>query len=93
MAYKKMAKGGSVGSRGKMSARARRDSDIRRKMIKQFEDAKNSRMEMIMEESGKPISQRDIDYIEKGPKFFKDGGAVCRGGRSAVAGTKFRGTR
>lgn len=92
MAYKKMAKGGSAGSRGKMSPRARRDSDIRRKMIKQFEDAKNSRMEMIMEESGKPISQRDMDYIEKGPKFFKDGGAV-RGMGAAIQGKKYTGCK
>ena len=87
---KKYAKGGSAGSRGKMSEKARRLSDTKRNMLRKEKAAKESRMKMMMEESEKPLSKGQMEYIEDGGRgrafAYKDGGAVCRGMGKAYKG-------
>ena len=49
-------------------------------------------MQMSVDEKGKSISDADKKRVKKVVKM-KDGGGVCRGGRSAERGTSFRGVR
>lgn len=87
---KKYGKGGSAGSRGKMSEKARRLSDTRRNMIKKLDAAKESRRKAMLEEYDKPLSEAQLRYIEDGGAgrgfAYKDGGAVCRGMGKAYKG-------
>ena len=69
----------------------------KRKMAVPTPKPKGSEMNEIlaMREQRKlnPYSDEDRKRIRKQPVGKKDGGAICRGGRSADRGTQFRGVR
>jgi hypothetical protein len=69
----------------------------KRKMAVPTQKPKGSEMNEIlaMREQRKlnPYSDEDRARLRKQPVGKKDGGAICRGGRSADRGTQFRGVR
>ena len=71
------------------SGRTMSDNDRRMldQMLKRERAAKKARENMMRREVGRDnMTQSDMDYIEKGPKFFKNGGCVMSG-----RGGKFKG--
>ena len=83
---KKMKQGGAaLNESGKTVSD--RDMRIVDQMLKRERAARKSRERLMRREMGKDnMTQSDMDYIEKGPKFFKNGGCVMSG-----RGGKFKG--
>lgn len=79
------------------AAKMRDGGEAKKKMTVPTPKPKGSEMNEIlaMREQRKlnPYSDEDRERIRKQPVGKKDGGEVCRGGRSAERGTQFRGVR
>lgn len=74
---------------------------VKKKKKSRFTKEKPNAYQVKPNETGKTLSDADVVKVEKltKPKTdrqlmqFEHGGEVCRGGKSAMRGTKFRGVR